>query len=54
MANQIYSGVYVIADNIDGPCKIGRARDVVKRLGELQTGNHKGIIYLSPEARNEG
>jgi Meiotically up-regulated gene 113 len=31
--------LYIIAATNDGPCKIGKALDVQKRLGQIQTGN---------------
>jgi Meiotically up-regulated gene 113 len=38
--------LYIIAATNDGPCKIGRARDVQKRLGQLQTGNPQKLRII--------
>lgn len=39
--------VYFIAAGDRGPIKIGRARNVDKRLETLQTGNHLELILLA-------
>lgn len=39
--------IYVIAESSSGPCKIGYAKDPIKRLAAIQTGNPRklGIVH---------
>lgn len=47
-ANEIWH-VYVIAEDgaVDGPCKVGTARNVSYRLAGLQNGNWRRLVVLA-------
>ena len=51
-ALKIYK-IYCIAEGINGPCKIGKAKNVKDRLHVLQTGNSRPLaIYYVIETSN--